>query len=110
MLACDLRSNWAGKQLLQFVAGAREVDLIAIRHAKLDAFGTMQPKRLFEPLTIHPDAVAAAEVFENTGAVPLGNLNVVARDAAVAEHQMVVRRAPDAKRERVQRDTAAAAV
>ena len=99
-------------QLLNLVAGAREVNLVAIGHAELDAFGAFESQRLLDALAVHPDAVAAAEVFEDKVTVSARDLRVISRNAAVPQNEIVVGRAahPERKREHGHADAAAVGI
>src|SRR6185312_379580 len=88
------------QQLLNFIPAFGEVNLVAVRNPKFDAFGTFEPAGFLEPLTVDPNAVPAAEVLENVSAIVAGDLRMISRDTAVAQNQIVIGRPPHLERKR----------
>jgi hypothetical protein len=98
------------EELFDLIAIAGEVKLIAIGNTELDAVGGVERAGFDDALTVDPEAVAAVEIFQDTLAVVVIDLGVVARDAAVAKDEVVIGRAADAEGEGMERDAGAAAV
>ena len=103
-------SEWVFEQFPDFLAGAGEVKLVSIGNAELDAVCSVENPRFRNAFAVHPDAVAAPQVFNNALAIVVVDLSVITRDTAVAQHQMIVRRASDAEGKRMKRDSRAPAV
>ena len=99
--AAGVADDWFGDEALKLGVGSGEEDFVAVGDAEFDTVLAFEGLTGIHSYAVNPDAVAAAEIFENVFAGFQYDLGVVARDAAIAQNEVVIRGAADAEGEGV---------